>query len=68
MMERILPRNESGLERVLRVALGVLLLALYFTGPKTPWGLLGILLIVTGLVGSCPLWTVFGFSTIRKKG
>lgn len=68
MMERILPRNENGLERVLRLALGVLLLALYFTGPKTPWGLLGILVIATGLVGSCPLWTVLGFSTCRKKG
>jgi hypothetical protein len=68
MMERILPRNENGLERVLRLALGVLLVALYFTGPKTPWGLLGILLIATGLVGSCPLWTMLGFSTCRKKG
>jgi len=68
MMERILPRNEGDLERILRVALGVLLLALYFTGPRTSWGLLGVLLIATGLAGSCPVWTVFGFSTCRTKG
>jgi len=67
MMGRILPRNEHGLERILRVLLGGILLALFFTGPKTPWGLIGILLLATGLVGSCPLWTVFGISTCRKK-
>ncbi len=68
MMERILPRNEGRLERILRVLLGVILLALVFTGPKTPWGLIGIVLLATGLAGSCPLWTVFGISSCRNKG
>jgi len=68
MMERILPRNESGIERILRVLLGVVLLGLYFAGPKTAWGLLGVIPLATGLVGSCPLWTVFGINMCRKAG
>lgn len=67
MLSRILPRNENGMDRTLRVLLGAVLLALYFVGPKTPWGLLGIIPIATGLLGSCPLYTLFGISTCPKR-
>ena len=67
MFEKILPRNEHNVERVLRVLVGVGLLCIAFVGPRTPWGFLGIILIVTGLLGSCPLYTVFGFSTCPVK-
>jgi hypothetical protein len=63
MIEKILPRNEHVVERALRVALGIGLLAIAFVGPKTPWGFLGIVPLATGLLGSCPLYTVFGIST-----
>ncbi|UCG74726.1 MAG: DUF2892 domain-containing protein [Gemmatimonadota bacterium] len=66
MLERLFPKNEHVIERALRVLLGLALLALVFTGPKTPWGLLGILPLVTGLVGSCPLYTVLGIKTCRS--
>jgi hypothetical protein len=67
MSRSFLPVNEHPVERVLRIALGVGLLALALTGPKTPWGFLGIVPIATGLLGSCPLYTVFGFSTCPVK-
>lgn len=63
MFEKIFPRNEHNVERVLRVLVGLGLVAIAFVGPKTPWGFLGIIPIATGLLGSCPLYTLIGFST-----
>ena len=63
MFEKILPRNEHTVERVLRVALGLGLLSIAFVGPKTPWGFIGVVPIATGLLGRCPLYTVLGIST-----
>ena len=59
-VEKVLPKNEHKLERVL---MGLGLLALVFFGPKTTWGSVGILPLVTGLVGSCSAYTPFGVST-----
>lgn len=63
MIERLLTMNEGIVDRVLRIALGGTLLALVFVGPKTPWGWLGLIPLATGLVGTCPLYSVFGFRT-----
>ncbi len=65
--EKILPKNEHTVERVLRVVVGLVLLSLVFVGPKTAWGLIGIVPLATGLLGSCPLYTLFGISTCRRK-
>ena len=62
-MKNLLVRNEHAVDRALRVVLGVVLIALVFVGPRTPWGLLGIVPLVTGLVGSCPIYTLLGIST-----
>lgn len=62
-MSKLLPRNEHVVERIVRVVLGLGLLTLAVAGPKTPWGFVGIVPLLTGLLGSCPLYTVFGFST-----
>ncbi len=55
--------NEGTLDRAIRVALGITLLALVFMGPKTPWGWLGIVPLATGLLGWCPLYSMLGLST-----
>lgn len=55
--------NEGWIDRVLRVVLGFALLFLVFFGPKTPWGWIGVLPIVTGAVGYCPLYALFRVST-----
>lgn len=66
-MDRLFPRNEGAADRVLRVTVGVVLLSLVFVGPQTPWGLLGLIPIATGLMGSCPAYTLLGISTCRAK-
>jgi hypothetical protein len=63
MFERILPTNEHPIERVIRIAFGVAVLALAFVGPRTAWAYLGAVPLVTGLVGSCPVYTLFGIDT-----
>jgi hypothetical protein len=57
----------EGVERIMRIGLGVALLALVFVGPRTPWGYIGLVPLATGLLGSCPLYTVLGISTCRMK-
>lgn len=63
MPARLLTHNVHPIERGVRVLLGVILLTLFFAGPRTPWGLLGIIPLATGLLGSCPLYSLLGFST-----
>lgn len=62
-MTRLFPRNESTIDRGIRVVLGLGLLSLVFVGPETPWGWLGLVPLATGLLGSCPLYTVLGVSS-----
>ncbi len=59
--------NESKLDRTLRVLVGVALLALVFVGPKTLWGLFGLIPLVTGLVGFCPIYRALGLSTTHGE-
>lgn len=63
MSSKILPRNEHDIERGVRVVVGAGLLSLVFVGPQSPWGLIGVVPLATGLIGSCPLYTLFGLST-----
>lgn len=67
MASKALPVNEHKIERVVRVLLGIGLLSLVFIGPKTLWGLIGLVPLATGLIGSCPLYTVLGISTCSMK-
>ena len=67
MSGKVFPNNTHSVERAARVLLGIGLLSLVFIGPKTPWGLVGIIPLATGLLGSCPLYTLFGISTCRVK-
>lgn len=60
-------RNIGSLDRMIRLVVGVVLLALVFVGPQTPWGYLGLIPIVTALVGFCPLYAVLGMTTDRSQ-
>ena len=66
-MAKLLPQNEGTVDRTLRVLVGIGLISLVFVGPQTPWGWVGLLPLITGLVGSCPGYTIFGMSTGGKK-
>ena len=56
-------QNEGSFDRVARVLVGSMLLSLVFFGPYTWFGLVGVVPLFTGLVGFCPLYRAFGFST-----
>ena len=60
-------KNEGTLDRALRVILGLVLLSLVFVGPQTMWGLVGLIPLVTGLVGVCPVYSVLGIKTCNVK-
>lgn len=64
---KLFPKNEHTVDRALRVVIGLVLLSLIFVGPKTLWGLVGIVPLVTGLLGSCPAYTLLGVSTCRRS-
>ncbi len=51
------------LERALRVLVALVALAMVFAGPKSRFGLIGIVPLATGLLDSCPLHTLFGIPT-----
>ena len=61
-------KNEGGLDRILRVIVGLALLSLTVIGPQSMWGLVGIVPLLTGLAGYCPLYTLLGINTcpVRK--
>ena len=63
-------RNEGTVDRVIRVILGLGVLSHVFVGPKTLLGLLGLVPLLTGLLGRCPLYTLLGIKTCpnTKKG
>jgi hypothetical protein len=61
-------KNESNLDRIIRVIAGVALLALYFTGTVTGtlgivFVVLGVVLLLTGVIGFCALYSLFKINT-----
>ena len=64
--------NVGSTEKIIRLLAGLVLLALYFFSViPGVWGtvslIVGALLLITGLVNYCPLWTVFKINTVEKK-
>lgn len=59
--------NEGAIDRILRVIVGAGLLSLAFIGPETPLAYLGLVPLLTGLVGWCPLYALLGLNTCPAK-
>jgi len=59
--------NEGTIDRVVRIILGFSMLSLVILGPKSYWGLIGIIPLVTGLIGWCPLYRIFNIQTCPLK-
>jgi hypothetical protein len=55
--------NEGPVDRILRILFGAAILSLAFFGPKTLWGLIGLIPILTGIVGMCPIYSLLGIRT-----
>ena len=59
-------KNIHNIERIVRIIIGLVILSLIFVGPKSLWGLIGIMPIFTGVTGWCPPYQVLGISTCKK--
>ena len=59
--------NVGGIDRILRIVVGLILIALVFVGPKTNWGWIGLIPLLTGLFSFCPAYTLLGLNTCPMK-
>jgi len=59
--------NEHVIDRTLRVIAGLVLIGLAASGTVGLWGWIGVLPLVTGIVGFCPAYAIFGMSTCSMK-
>jgi hypothetical protein len=59
-------KNIHPVERVIRIIIGALIASLAFWGPTNYWFLLGLIPLLTGLIGWCPPYQLFGISTCPK--
>lgn len=59
--------NVGGIDRILRIVIGLVLIALAFTGTIGVWGWLGAVLVATGALGWCPPYAIFGWNTCSMK-
>ncbi len=59
--------NVGGIDRILRIVLGLVLIGLTVTGTIGVWGWLGVVPLATGAIGWCPPYAIFGFSTCAMK-
>lgn len=59
--------NEGKVDRAVRISMGIGLLSLTLAGPQTLWGLIGIVPLVTGIVGACPIYHLLGISTCARE-
>lgn len=62
-------KNVGGIDKILRIVAGLVLLSLVFIGPKTLWGLVGLVPLLTGIFGFCPFYPLLGMNTcpVSKK-
>jgi fatty acid desaturase len=61
--------NVGTADRIARIVIGLALIGLTLSGTIGVWGWIGIVPLITASLGTCPLYTVFGFSTCpMKKG
>jgi len=59
--------NVGGIDRIVRIVAGLVLIALALMGTIGPWGWIGIVLLATGLLSTCPLYSLAGLSTCPAK-
>jgi hypothetical protein len=59
--------NVGGIDRILRIAIGIALIGLAATGSVGWWGWLGIIPLATGAIGWCPPYAILGLSTCKMR-
>ena len=59
--------NVGGIDRILRIVAGAVLIALTLMGTIGVWGWVGVVLLVTGLFKFCPVYPLLGMNTCPLK-
>ncbi len=59
--------NVGGMDRILRIVVGLVLIALAVTGAISWWGWLGVIPLATGLFRFCPAYSLLGMNTCPLK-
>jgi hypothetical protein len=62
-MANLFKQNTGKVDRIIRVIVGALLVGNVFIGLQTVVGWIGLILIVTGLFGTCPVYSLLGINT-----
>ena len=62
-MNSLFKNNAGKIDRIIRFIAGVVLIGNVYTGLQTPIGWIGIILVVTGLFGTCPVYSILGINT-----
>jgi len=60
-------KNVGSIDKALRIIIGLALISIVFIGPQTPWGWVGLIPLVTALMGWCPLYKIIGANTCASK-
>lgn len=58
-------KNVGGIDRILRIVVGLVLIALAVTGTVGIWGYIGVVPLLTGLIGWCPAYLPLGIKTCK---
>jgi hypothetical protein len=59
--------NEGTIDRAVRIIAGLALIALAYTGTIGVWGYIGIVPLLTGIIGICPAYSILGLNTCPIK-
>ena len=59
--------NVGGFDKILRVIVGIVLIGLAALGIVGAWGWIGVVPLLTGLLGRCPLYPLLGINTCPMK-
>ncbi len=59
-------KNVGGIDRILRIIVGLGLISLVYVGPHTPWGWIGVIPLLSALVGFCPAYSLIGMNTCSR--
>ena len=59
--------NVGGIDKVLRIAVGIALIAMAYMNVIGVWGYVGVVPLLTGAMGWCPVYPLLGFSSCPMK-
>ncbi len=60
-------KNEGGIDRIVRIVVGLALIGWVLLGHGPIWAWIGVVPLLTGLIGWCPAYSIFGIKTCKRK-